>query len=202
LKKHWSPTEASFRQLLNWLDEGADSCGEKYLEMRRRLTTYFDRRNCLTPDELADETLDRVARRLQEEGCITDATPAHYCYITAKFVLLEHLRNPERAHAALDALSPQGLPLYAEAPSRPDAARESEQRLLDCLENCLSQLAPDDRELILSYYQGEQREKIERRRELASRLGLTMNALSIRACRIRNKVEACVKKCAASDRFL
>ena len=130
--------------------------------MRRRLSAYFDRRNCLTPDELADETLNRVARRLEEEGCITDATPAHYCYITAKFVLLEHLREPQRVHAALDALSPQGLPLYGEASLRPDAARESEQRLLDCLEDCLNQLAPDDHALILSYYQGEQREKIER----------------------------------------
>ena len=112
MKKHWTPSESAFRQLLNWLDEGADSGGERYLEIRRRLAGYFDRRNCLVPDELADETLNRVARRLEEQGCITDATPAHYCYITAKFVLLEHLREPERGQASLDALSPQGLPLY------------------------------------------------------------------------------------------
>lgn len=163
--------------------------------MRRRLAGYFDRRNCLVPDELADETLNRVARRLEEQGCITDATPAHYCYITAKFVLLEHLREPERGQASLDALSPQGLPLYGAGSERPDAARESEQRLLDCLEDCLNKLPSEDRELILRYYQGEQREKIKGRRELAVDRGLTMNALSIRACRIRNKVEACLRSC-------
>jgi len=194
LKKHWTPTEASFRQLLNWLDEGADTRGEKYLEMRRRLVAYFDRRNCLAPDELADETLNRVSRRLEEQGCITDATPAHYCYIVAKFVLLEYLRQPDRGNASLDLLPQQGLPAYRGAASvRPDAAGESEQHLLDCLESCLHELEAEDRQLILDYYQGERREKIERRRALAARLGLTMNALSIRACRIRNKVEACLQ---------
>jgi len=29
--------------LLEWLDDGIDSQGEKYLEMRRRLVAYFDR---------------------------------------------------------------------------------------------------------------------------------------------------------------
>jgi hypothetical protein len=71
-------TPGAFRQFLNWLDQGVDSSGEKYLEMRRRLVGYFDRKNCLTPDELADETLNRVARRLEEEGAITDTPPARY----------------------------------------------------------------------------------------------------------------------------
>lgn len=195
MKKYWTPSEASFRQLLNWLDGGADSGGERYLEMRRRLAAYFDRRNCLVPYDLADETLNRVARRLEEQGCISDATPAHYCYITAKFVLLEHLREPDRSHASLDALSPEGRRLSRAASQGPDPAVEKGERLLDSLEQCLKELEADDRELILHYYQGEQREKIERRRELAARRGLTMNALSIRACRIRNKLEACLRSC-------
>ena len=67
LKKDWSLTPGAFHRLLTWLDEGADSEGQKYLEMRRRLVAYFDRKNCPAPDELADETLNRVARRLEEE---------------------------------------------------------------------------------------------------------------------------------------
>jgi hypothetical protein len=57
-------------------------------------------------------------------------------------------------------------------------------------------MQPENRELILDYYRGEQRAKIERRSELATRLGLTMNALGIRACRIRSKLETCVRTCA------
>ena len=86
MKKGWVPTRSALEHVLTWLDEGVDSGGEKYLEMRRRLVSYFDRKRCLSPDELADETLNRVARRLEEEGAITDA-PARYCYIVAKYVL-------------------------------------------------------------------------------------------------------------------
>src|SRR2546423_645005 len=79
-KKEWILAPAAFRRLLQWLDEGTDSEGQKYLEMRRRLVAYFDRKSCAAPDELADETLNRVARRLIEEGAIETKTPAKYCY--------------------------------------------------------------------------------------------------------------------------
>ena len=45
--------------------------------MRRRLVRYFERKQCLDADALADDTLNRVSRRLEEEGAITDASPAH-----------------------------------------------------------------------------------------------------------------------------
>src|SRR5215467_6390514 len=92
LQRDWSLSQDAFTKLLNWLDEGNDSKGERYLEIRRRLVQYFARKNCLSPDELADETLNRVARRLTEEGAIESDTPAHYCYIVARFVFLEQLR--------------------------------------------------------------------------------------------------------------
>lgn len=36
-KKDWNLSPAAFRRLLEWIDEGTDSGGEKYLEMRGRL---------------------------------------------------------------------------------------------------------------------------------------------------------------------
>ena len=47
-KQDWTPTERAFRRFLQWLDEGQDSSGERYLEMRRRLVRYFDRERCVT----------------------------------------------------------------------------------------------------------------------------------------------------------
>ena len=196
-KKDWALTQHAFRQFLAWLDEG-DASGEKYLEMRRRLVSYFDRKDCLSPAELADETLNRIARRLEEEGAITDATPARYCYIVARFVFLEYLRRSERSQVSLDELSDsahRGLSVTAFL--EPDDTKENREKRLDCLEHCSQKLEPDNRELIFQYYLGEQRAKIENRRLLAARLGLTMNALSIRACRIRDKLECCVNKCCA-----
>ena len=96
LKRHWEPSEAAFHRLLSWLDAGTDSQGERYLDIRDRLVHYFARRNGPAPDDLADETLNRVARRLEENGSIDDVVPARYCYIVAKFVLLESLRQRDR----------------------------------------------------------------------------------------------------------
>ena len=182
LKKNWVPSQGAFRRFLDWLDEGVDSGGRRYLEMRGRLTAYFDRRNGVRPDELADETLNRVARRLEEEGAIPE-TPARYCYIVARFVFLESVR------AARDERKN-----WSERPEETTLEEESlRRRLLEGIEDCLELLASADRELILEYYRGERRAKIEHRRELAERLDLTANALSIRACRIRAKLERCVR---------
>src|SRR5688500_819489 len=86
-------TKGSLQRLLNWLDGGADSDGYSYVEMRRRLRDYFARKNCRAAEDLADETLTRVARRLEQEGIAFTETPARYCYIVARFVFLEHLRE-------------------------------------------------------------------------------------------------------------
>jgi DNA-directed RNA polymerase specialized sigma24 family protein len=193
--KQSSPTQSAFHRLLGWLDEGIDSGGEKYLEMRRRLVQYFDRKNCLCPDELADETLNRVARRLEEEGGITDTPPARYCYILARFVFLEYQRAPENRQVSLE-LQPQldRSPDLAQS----EAAIDRTKRL-DCLDGCLEELKPEDQSIILEYYRGERRVKIQRRRDLAGKLGITPNALSIRACRIRNHLEECVTCCDKHD---
>jgi DNA-directed RNA polymerase specialized sigma24 family protein len=194
-KRNWTLTEAAFQRLLSWLDEGTDSGGEKFLEMRRRLVGYFDRKNCLNADELADESLNRVARRLEEEGTIQSETPAKYCYIVARFVFMEQLRNVKRQHLIAAEIERE----HTIETQRADVA-ELRERQLDCLEQCTGKLDPVSREIIMRYYIGRERAKIENRRSLAGSLSITMNALSIRACRIREKLEACVRQCASEPK--
>ena len=194
-KKNWTVTSSAFHKLLDWLDEGNNSDGRNYLEMRLRLVAYFDRKNCLTPDEFADETLNRVARRLEEEGTIESEKPAKYCYIVARFVFLEYLRGTNNRSVPLDdVLKQQDVGKFVVPPERNDE-REIKEKMLNCLEQCTSKLEPDNREIIVSYYFGDERIKIENRRALARKSGITANALSIRACRIRDKLELCVGKC-------
>jgi len=190
LKRNWSLHRDAFRKLLLWLDEGSDSSGENYVEMRRRLVSYFVRKNCLAPDDLADETLTRVARRLEEEGTIADTPPARYCFIVAKFIFLEYQRRGEHRHISFDELPGP----VTGGSAVPDDAPE---KLLGCLQGCLRKLEPDQRALIWDYYRGEKAAKIAHRRELAERLGLTANAMAIRACRIRDRLEGCVRTCSA-----
>jgi DNA-directed RNA polymerase specialized sigma24 family protein len=196
-KKDWILTPGAFRLLLEWLDEGADSGGERYLEMRRRLVAYFDRKNCLRPDELADETLNRVARRLEEQaGEIESETPAKYCYIVARFVFMEYLRAAQKEGVPLDDVLQTRNEKNFAAPEQ-NAERQNREKMLECLEQCTAKLEPAHRDIITRYYFGEERVKIENRRALAESLGITVNALSIRACRIRDKLESCVGKCAS-----
>jgi len=194
-KKGWTLTARTFDRLLNWLNERKNSEGEKYLELRRRLIAYFDRKNCVAPDELTDETLNRVARRLEEEGAIDCETPAKYCYIVARFVFMEYLRE---AHKRTDALNEMRRQKSGQDAVETEVS-DRRETLLNCLEQCTSKLPPANRELITRYYIGKERVKIENRRAIATSLGITMNALSIRACRIRDKLEACVRQCAAIE---
>jgi DNA-directed RNA polymerase specialized sigma24 family protein len=196
-KKDWGLTPNAFRRLLEWLDEGVDSGGQKYLEMRQRLVAYFDRKNCLTPDELADETLNRVSRRLEEEGTIKSDSPAKYCYIVARFVFMESLRAAEKKSVPIDDRLVQ-LNVNDFAQPAPDDEKEIKEVMFNCLEQCMGKIERGNRDIITRYYFGEERVKIENRRRLAAGLDITMNALTIRACRIRDKLEACVGKCAGS----
>jgi DNA-directed RNA polymerase specialized sigma24 family protein len=173
------------------LDDGTNSHGARYLEMRRRLVEYFDRRNRTAPDILADETLERVSRTLEESGRITVSPPARYCYVVARFVLLEDIRKSRR-----EVPFDESRRLHGQDGSANRAAiDESASRALDCLTSCLNRLKPSERELILEYYRDAKRQRIDGRRELARRLGITMNALAIRTWRLRASLEACVASC-------
>ena len=196
-----TPAQGSegFHEFLAWLDGGAsetDSEGASYLRMRDRLVEYFDRRNCVDPDELADETLNRAARRLAEEGKIATDSPAKYCYTLARYVLLEYFRSSRAREIPLeDARSLQpNAPQFTEEDEK--AVREG---MLACLEKCTAELPTDQRQLVFAYYQGEQRAKIENRRRWANALGISVNALCLRAYRIRERLEKCVKRCTASS---
>jgi DNA-directed RNA polymerase specialized sigma24 family protein len=181
----------SFTRLLRWLDEGSDSKGERYLEIRRRLVAYFDRRNRPAPDILADETLDRVSRTLEESGRIKVTPPARYCYVVARFVLLEDIRRSQR-----EIPFDETRPVSSHEPSANRAAmEETAERSLECLTRCLNKLKPEDRALIVEYYRDAKRQRIDRRRELARGLGITMNALAIRTWRLRTNLEACMARC-------
>jgi DNA-directed RNA polymerase specialized sigma24 family protein len=186
-------TEVGFSRLLEWLGEGRDSGGEAYLEMRRRLVAYFDRRNRPAADALADETLNRIGRTLEKSGTIAITPPARYCYVVARFVLLEDVRRGRRF---VQFAEPRGAASFESTPvaDTSDAAAVRERRL-DCLDRCLLKLTPEQRELVIEYYRDAKRQRIDRRRELAARLGISMNALGIRLCRIRSTLESCLCGC-------
>lgn len=164
--------------LLQRLDANRDAAGEKYERLRRALVKLFDWRGVTAPDICADETLDRVARKLEAGIEVGDVVA--FAHGVARYVVLEQRRSPEASHVSLDEA------IYLPDTSRHDAL---EAARLDCLERCLDELDAEQRSLILRYYRDARRQRIDTRATLARELGLSQNALRSRAQRIRNHLE-------------
>jgi hypothetical protein len=137
VRKEHRSAHVAFSRLLEWLDDGVESHGERYVEMRRRLVLYFDRRNRLSAADLADETLNRIGRTLEKDGAIATTPPARYCYVIARSVLLEdvrreHLQAPGDDHWIGGASSGrgEGLPEAADRDAIKDHRREYLDRCL------------------------------------------------------------------------
>ena len=178
----WALTPAAFDRLLRELDRDRDAAGQHYENLRRRLTRFFDIRGSVFSEEHADETLNRLARKLEAGEEIRDVPT--YAVGVARMVLKEVARA-EQARA----------PLHNEPYAMTGAESSADA---DCMVGCLDALSPSDRELILEYYQGEKRAKIERRQQLSRRMGVPVNGLRLRAYRIRRQLEACVTACLGS----
>ena len=188
-------TPEQFEKLLACLAPDRAAAAEQYEHMRCALITFFEFRAVAQAEDDADEVLDRVARRLDEGREIFTANPRNYFYAVARNVWRERLASPVSevglAGAALSAgqrpLSP--LEILEEA-----EAEQLRAERLRGLESCLQKLAAAERELIVAYYQGSGRDKIQNRQALAQRLGLPIAGLRVRACRLRDKLESCVKR--------
>ena len=183
MSKRW---EDNFDALLNWLDPDRETAGRKYEEIRHALILIFEWRGFCEAEDLADETITRVIKKVPEivEGYTGD--PALYFYAVAKRLSFEVVRR-QRARAEIENLEKLPEPASNDEPRHREAQYE-------CLDTCLSKLSAADRELILLYYQQEQ-PKIDYRRELSQKYGLAPNALRVKVHRIRATLHACIDKC-------
>lgn len=186
----WELTYTSFRLLLQKLDPDPHVAGEKYERLRLKLIWFFRDRRCLTPDEQTDKTLDRVAQKLLDGEEIENINA--YVYTVARYIFQEYLRTNQP-----DELNPEILQksLYSTqtASSHDDPANQlDKEKVHSYLDRCLEHLEPQDRMLIVGYYEGDR--SVETRKRLADQLGIAMGNLATKACRIREKLFACIKK--------
>jgi DNA-directed RNA polymerase specialized sigma24 family protein len=183
-RQKWTLNQEAFDKLLVAFDEDRDTAGRKYLEIRNNLTRFFDWRGCSFPEDHADETINRMAKRVAEGEQILNHSG--YAMGVARLLILEINKGRQREQSAL-----------AEIGAAPEAyvPEDDGERRLTCLRSCLQTLSPDNRELILQYYQGEKGEKIGNRKKLLERLGIPVNTLRMRALRVREKLQSCVEEC-------
>jgi len=172
--------QSSFDLLLKWLHPDREEAGRRYELIRRKLITVFTSRGCRNPEELADETINRVMAKVDRIVGTYDGDPALYFYGVARNVCREY-----RKFRKVPELAPP-------ADSETSDSIEAE---LNCLDECMERLLPKNRDLLLEYYQEDKQAKIDHRKTIAERYGLDMNALRIRVHRIRSVVAECTTAC-------
>jgi DNA-directed RNA polymerase specialized sigma24 family protein len=175
-------TAESFEALLGWLDPDREQAGERYQRIRERLIALFVWRGCTGAEDLADETINRVARRLAEGLELPAKAGDSFFHGVAHRVFQEVLREREQR-----ARETGFDPLMAEASGGASSAR------LSCFQRCLAALDAADRRLLIRYH-GLQR-RSEARKMLSAELGVTPNTLRIRVHRIRRQLEEGVERC-------
>jgi DNA-directed RNA polymerase specialized sigma24 family protein len=178
MKKNWELSQEAFDALLTWLDSDREQAALAYERIRGALIKIFTGRACVEPEDLADETINRVARKLKEIEKDFSGDRARYFFGVANKVHLEHLRRK----------IPQAMPPAPNDPNRIELE-------YNCLEKCIGRLSKENRDLLLRYHGADGRAETELRRALADELGIAPNALRIRVHRIRVLLKECVEKC-------
>jgi DNA-directed RNA polymerase specialized sigma24 family protein len=184
-RQKWSLTQEALNGLLASLAPDRDIAAERYLEMRKNLVRLFEWRGSATPEEDADEAINRCAKRIAEGEEIRDL--ATYAIGVARMVLLEKQRERVREARSLEEVpEPQCLP---------DEPASDGKRGVECLRRCLAELSPDNRDLILTYYHGEKGQKIKNRKRLTELFSVPAGTLRMRALRLRERLQTCAEDC-------
>ena len=180
VKKKTGFTKESFDVLLNWLHPDREMAGVRYEQIRQTLVGIFVRQGCSPAEDMADETINRVISRLDEVKDSYVGDKSLYFYGVARKVLREYLRQrPEQPHVF----------------TQPELEEPEGEDAHQCLDECMNELPPETRSLIIEYFQDEKREKINHRKVIAERLGVTPHILRMRVYRIKATLRDCIIEC-------
>jgi DNA-directed RNA polymerase specialized sigma24 family protein len=176
--------QEEFDRLLSWLDPDPDRAGLIYEKIRWRLVAILASRGCTSPEELADETIDRVARRVVDIQDSYVGDKAIYFLGVMNNVHHEYLKRP-------------AVP----RPPAPDDDVEVKEQTHLCLERCLDKLTANSRQMIERYYAADKQAKIDLRKRIAEEFGISTSTLRLRALRIREKLQTCIESCLQMEPF-
>jgi RNA polymerase sigma factor (sigma-70 family) len=187
LKKDWIPDKESFDKLLACLDEDRERAGEMYISIRAKLVKFFEWRGSQSPDDNADETINRVMRKISEGEKLENIQS--YSYGVARLLFMEILKEQQKRQRLIDSLPPP-ITFVID----PTETEDREKRNA-CLDSCLSRLPDEKRLTFKGYFGADKRATIKRRKHLAEQLKIPLSALRIRVHRTRMQLEGCVTEC-------
>lgn len=195
-QSEWVLNQEAFDTLLRWLHSDQEEAGVIYQIIRTRLTKFFECQGCPFPEEFTDTTINRVTRRLSEGVTVLTNEPYSYFYGVARNVLSEYWKGKEKNIESLETLPAKLHPSF----DPNEIERRREERLLRdlalrCLTECLETMSEENRNQFLEYHQDAVSDRIQRREEMAERLGIPLNRLRVQMYRLREKLEQFVMEC-------
>ena len=186
---------AALDVLLAALHPERGAAAARYEELRAILIRYFSIHGSLVPEENADDVLNRVARKLSEGAQLDLRDHNGYFLSVARFVQKEYFRQARHKFVPLDELvySLEGADDAVETSIRLRERIEREVGL-EAILQCKRQLREIEQQ-ILNVYDGDSKGlKIERRNDLAARLGKNVGAVRTEVSRIKKKLRECAVK--------
>ena len=184
--KHDELTAKDFDAMLALFSPDREEAGEKYEQMRQGLERYFHFKGCADPRFLADETINRVAAKIETFDPLRNVRPASYFYGFASNVLMEYRRNASRELSLSENQCAAGIPVTE------DGTGEAESK---CLRKCLEKLSAPEKEMIVDYYRCAGRQRNELRRQICERIECTAAALYTKIFRIKRTLRDCIENC-------
>src|SRR5262249_52037618 len=107
-RRVWFLTQPAFDGLLARLGPDRVVAADRYLEIRRNLVRLFEWRGCTTPEEYADETINRCAKKVGDGEEIRDLST--YAVGVARMVFREMGRERLREARPLDKAAEPYVP--------------------------------------------------------------------------------------------
>jgi RNA polymerase sigma factor (sigma-70 family) len=179
---------------LHLFDPDPEEAVRKCELLRSKLIFYFQHHLMTDAEDLAQEVLLRIeSKQLTHIESYEDLV--RFSFGFARHVASESRRRASRFEA---------LPENPDRDGRTAAKDRSAEESLIIAERenlarvCLQSLAPDDRDLLVSWYLDDNTVH----KECAQRLNMTANALRIRIHRLLRRVQDCVQKTSGSNHSL
>ena len=183
-------TKENFDEMLLWFSTDRETAGAKYEEIRNGLVRYFDFKGCADAEALADETINRVARKFTSFDTNNNHKHITYFYGFASKVFLEYLKKAENKSEELS----DNFKLIEDK-----FGNEEIETKHNCLDKCLNKLSDEDKAMAIGYFGKEKSEKFEHRRQIAKRMNITIGNLHVKVYRLKATLKNCIEKCAKNN---
>lgn len=174
----------NFQKLLNWLDSDAQRSAEKYEHIQKALTKIFLTSGFDNPEELADETIDRVAGQIKNLKDY-EGEKIKYFVGVARFIKKENYRQKDNFEEIEE--------IETMVDERDFYDEDTANMQLERLKKCLKRLTAKDRKMVLSYYNvANSGKKTDHHKNLAEKYSLSANTLRVQVFRVKQKLSECL----------